>query len=165
MKHVIQGFCINSKGVDADAVAARLLELSKQNEGLTAELVLAEAADVSSPLHDVFEWDDTEAATQWRLHQARNLIRSIRVIPSEVQVSAPRVIFVKTETVYLPTSQVVKSETLYQQAMNLLVQRIDQAERAAEELRNAADSQVKKETATKAINALKSAKESLAMSA
>jgi hypothetical protein len=34
-----------------------------------------EAADPASPLHDHFQWDDTIAGRQWRLQQARQLIR------------------------------------------------------------------------------------------
>ncbi len=37
--------------------------------------VIREAESETSPLHDQFTWDDTEAAKQWRTAEARKLIR------------------------------------------------------------------------------------------
>lgn len=44
---------------------------------LTAEIVVEDARDPASPIHSFFEWDDTVAAEQYRLHQARGLIRAV----------------------------------------------------------------------------------------
>lgn len=58
------------------AIIKELTEIARANGGvLKAEVVVEVAADKSSPLHSWFEWDDTEAAHQWRLQQARQLIR------------------------------------------------------------------------------------------
>jgi hypothetical protein len=46
---------------------------------LTAESVVGAAADPASPLHLFFEWDDSAAAAEYRLFQARSLIRKVRV--------------------------------------------------------------------------------------
>ena len=54
----------------------RLLKLYKQR--LTADQLLAEATGTSSPLHVAFGWDDAEAAHQYRLVEARHLLRSIQ---------------------------------------------------------------------------------------
>jgi hypothetical protein len=54
----------------------RLLKLYKQK--LTAEQLLAEATGLSSPLHAAFGWDDAVAAHQYRLVEARHLLRSIQ---------------------------------------------------------------------------------------
>lgn len=57
--------------------------LEKMSDGgkkaLSAEVILEAAKSKSSPLHDYFEWDDTEAAHQWRLHKARILINHIEI--------------------------------------------------------------------------------------
>ena len=45
----------------------------------TPASVLDEARDEASPLHTHFEWDDSEAAEQYRLVQARGLIRRYKV--------------------------------------------------------------------------------------
>ncbi len=54
----------------------RLVKLYRQK--LTAEQLLAEATGASSPLHPAFEWDDAKAAYQFRLTEARHLLRSIQ---------------------------------------------------------------------------------------
>ena len=61
----------------AQSVGERLEMLREQNaEQLTPEIVVADARSPGSPLHSFFEWNDFEAAEQYRLHQARNLIHS-----------------------------------------------------------------------------------------
>jgi hypothetical protein len=63
-----------------DAIAARLEKIASLNGGrITPDAVLQDAKGKNSPLHDQFTWDNSEAAEQWRLSQARELIRSIRV--------------------------------------------------------------------------------------
>lgn len=58
-----------------------LREIAEENGGrLTPPLVLAYARDPASPLHHRFEWEDTVAAEQWRLAQARALIQKVRVV-------------------------------------------------------------------------------------
>jgi hypothetical protein len=63
-----------------------LEQICEKHDGvLTAELVLREAKKKTSPLHTHFLWDDTEAAKQYRLIQAGDLIRKVKVTysPSE----------------------------------------------------------------------------------
>lgn len=63
---------------DAKAVGAHLELLRQQFKGeLTPEDVLSDAKHDNSPLHSFFEWDNTAAAHQHRLAQARGLIRSV----------------------------------------------------------------------------------------
>jgi len=62
------------------AYAAALRRLETRDGRLTAETVVRAAAAPNHPLHDHFEWDDTEAGQQWRLHQARMLIAQVRVV-------------------------------------------------------------------------------------
>ena len=53
---------------------------------LTPEAVLEAAKSPESILHDSFTWDDSEAAHQHRLYQARKLISSVKVqIKTETQ--------------------------------------------------------------------------------
>jgi len=47
---------------------------------LTPKDILDDARHDNSPLHSFFEWSDTEAAEQYRLQQARGLIRSVVAI-------------------------------------------------------------------------------------
>lgn len=61
-----------------DEIAARLREMEKDGR-LTPAEVLEEARNPDSPLHDQFNWNDTEAAEKYRLGQASRLIVRLRV--------------------------------------------------------------------------------------
>jgi len=64
----------------------RALEAIRKEAGgiLRPEEVVAHAADPKSILHDCFEWDDDKAAQEYRLWQARQLIRvCVTVIPQK----------------------------------------------------------------------------------
>lgn len=66
--------------LDAKVVGPFLEKLRKRSGGaLSPEAVLAAAQSPDSPIHEYFEWDDDEAATQYRLQQARHLITVIVV--------------------------------------------------------------------------------------
>jgi len=63
---------------DAKLIGEHLEMLRKRFKGeLTPEDVLEDAKHDNSPLHSFFEWSDTEAARQYRLQQARGLIRAV----------------------------------------------------------------------------------------
>lgn len=63
---------------NAKLVGEHIEMLRKKCHGeLTPEDVLADAKHDNSPLHSFFEWDDSAAAQQHRLQQARGLIRSV----------------------------------------------------------------------------------------
>jgi hypothetical protein len=67
---------------DADlnpkAVGEHLDMLRQKFKGeLTPQRVLDDARHDNSPLHSFFEWSDSAAANQYRLQQARGLIRSV----------------------------------------------------------------------------------------
>ena len=66
---------------EKELVAEKLAELANKNGGrLTPNVVLEEAKDRDSVLHNLFEWDDTLAAHQHRIYQARQIITSVRVV-------------------------------------------------------------------------------------
>jgi hypothetical protein len=56
-------------------------ELKKlEQKGKLSPLDVIDAAkNPKSPLHQYFEWDDTEAARKYRIEQARELIRTIKI--------------------------------------------------------------------------------------
>jgi len=67
----------------AQAYGRELEKISNLNNGqMDAEDVVEAAGNPSNPLHDYFEWDNTDAANSHRLYQARNLINHITVIVS-----------------------------------------------------------------------------------
>lgn len=61
-------------------IRAHIAKLAADNNGtLTPDLIVEDARNPSSPLHEEFEWDDTVAAHQHRLSQARTVIRTIHI--------------------------------------------------------------------------------------
>jgi len=69
------------------SAASVIKALAEKHGSVTAEIVLNEAKKKTSPLHRHFDWDDTKAAMRFRLIQAAELIRKIKVeyIVSESQ--------------------------------------------------------------------------------
>lgn len=61
------------------AVASALRDIYTVHKSLTPALVVSEASDPSSPLHDYFDWDDASAGEKFRLGQAAALIRKVKV--------------------------------------------------------------------------------------
>ncbi len=62
-----------------DEVVEAVKELEDRQGRLFPSEVLNAARDENSPLHDFFEWDDSAAAEAYRLDQARELIRRIKI--------------------------------------------------------------------------------------
>lgn len=69
------------RGVDANAFGRVVEGLRKQHGNeISPVAIVDEARPDDSPIHPLFEWDDTEAAEAWRVHQARNALNSIRIV-------------------------------------------------------------------------------------
>ena len=109
------------------------------NGMLLPENVVAAAAHPDSPLHSHFEWDDSEAAIQWRLTQARRLIRSVVIehgenttteIRAYVSLPADRASGVGYRTI----EEVMSSDFLRQQLMAEILEKIEMWEKKAEAL-------------------------------
>lgn len=61
-----------------EAIRSLLISLADAGR-LTPDEVLKRARPKDSPLHDIFEWNDSEAARKYRLNQARELISSFDI--------------------------------------------------------------------------------------
>lgn len=84
--------------VDAQVAGDRLEQIRTRDGGkLKPERVVADARPKKSPLHDAFEWDDSQAAERYRLDQASYLIRSITVIIEKSPNTKPTRAFVYFE--------------------------------------------------------------------
>ena len=85
---------------DPQVVGDKLQELRDKNNGLTASIIVEEAKHKTSVLHGAFEWDDSKAAYEWRLHSARHLMRSVEIVSTKEEGgtrSLPAFVFVKTD--------------------------------------------------------------------
>jgi len=70
----------NAKKADPQAIGEALEKITVAGGGrLTPTAVVEAARNTRNPLHRHFEWDDAEAAASYRLDQARQIIRVIRV--------------------------------------------------------------------------------------
>lgn len=64
---------------DAESVGEHLAALRASHGTLTPHIVVEESRNPNAPLHGYFEWDDGEAAAQYRAQQARAAIGSLVV--------------------------------------------------------------------------------------
>lgn len=69
-----------SSKLDPQLVGERLAAIREAGGGFTPEAVVADARHTSSPLHEAFTWDDSDAAERYRLGQAGYLVRSVVVL-------------------------------------------------------------------------------------
>jgi tRNA A37 N6-isopentenylltransferase MiaA len=72
-----------------------LTRLAAEHGGeLQPKAVVDAARPDTSPLHNSFDWDDSEAAEKWRLQQARQLIRAVVIYEHVGKKSMPVRVFV-----------------------------------------------------------------------
>jgi hypothetical protein len=63
-----------------EIVGKRIEKLEKKNNGeVTPELVVEDAKNEKSPLHNCFEWNNDKAGERYRIQQARSLLGSLVV--------------------------------------------------------------------------------------
>lgn len=68
-----------AKGIDANEAVKELERIESVYGKLTAEHILSESRDPQAVLHPIFNWDDEQAAEQYRLNQARTILNNIQV--------------------------------------------------------------------------------------
>ena len=62
-----------------EAQVERVRSLEDDGGRVSALVVLEDAQDKASPLHELFDWNNKTAAHQHRLHQAREIIGAVTV--------------------------------------------------------------------------------------
>jgi hypothetical protein len=105
---------------------------------LTPEAVVQAAAEPSNPMHSSFEWDDTKAGHQFRLVQARTLIRAVHFVEvdgrKETIIHVPDEVSVHGRGEYLPATTIAQDVDLYDRARAQADLKLQQAQRAVLEL-------------------------------
>lgn len=129
--------------IEAEDAGRELDRIHATHGVIEPAIVVKESEPESAPLHPVFEWDDEKAAGKYRIWQARALIRSVRVIPSENEAPEPVYVHVgesaNTPTAgYQPVSVVVNRPDMFASALSELTQRVSAAQEAVERLQKAA---------------------------
>lgn len=102
---------------------AEILRVERK-KGLTPKNLVEEAKDESNPLHEFFEWEDSVAANEYRLYQARVLINEVKVIIDQKEYFAFENVAIKvsekseeTERVYKPVAEIIQNEELRKQIL------------------------------------------------
>lgn len=116
---------------------------AKHNGQLLPETVVAEARNPKHPLHDRFTWDNTEAAHQWRLQEARMLIRvCVEIVGNGLD---PSPVFVSLSTDrqsgrgYRVTADVMSDSDMRQQLLKDALFELNCFQRKYSQLRQLAD--------------------------
>ena len=126
--------------VDATKVGREIEEIGNS---VTAEAVVDKARRKKGELHSCFEWDDSVAAEEYRLNQAREILRSlvIAVVPSDP--SEESIVIRAYEHVdlgeqsdprraYVPTKKALNNPELRKQVIARLYSSISEAKELAE---------------------------------
>lgn len=121
-----------------DEVRQRINQIADANGGhITADMVLADARDESSPLHGCYNWDVNGAAHEHWLDTSRRLIRSVRVVIKEERSVIRAMAYVRDPAVpsdrqgYVSVAKLRNDEDLSREAL------VDEFARAASALRRA----------------------------
>lgn len=116
-----------------------------EREGsLKPSVIVKDARKKTSPLHGYFTWDDTEAAREHRLWQARQVIKRVRITIEEREEQFVHVPIVKAEGTtdregeYKPVSVIVQQPSEYELAVNELLTKIRALQRTVRQLREVA---------------------------
>lgn len=62
-----------------DLIKDTLFGIYEKYNKLDSDVVIKEVSDISHPLHSLFDWNDTTAAHKYRLQQAEDLIRTVKL--------------------------------------------------------------------------------------
>lgn len=88
-----------SKGVDPNLAVKEITKAEDIYGKVTPETVLNVAKEEDSPIHSLFQWDDSIAGEKYRLIQARKLINNLEIK-----------IVRNNETVSIPTFEIVRRD-------------------------------------------------------
>jgi len=129
----------------SEKVTAALTELYDRDGVLKPTVIVQTAKKKTSPLHGCFTWDDSKAAEQHRLWEARHLIKRVRIVHesredrfvhvSKVAMEGPGD---SMEGGYYPISVVVKQIDDFERAVNELLTKMAAIKQTVNELKAAA---------------------------
>lgn len=105
---------------DAQKVGTELEALYEDHGQLTPTLIVEDARNPERETHQLIEWDETEAASKYRIEQARYIMRNIIIVRTEQTVdSEPKIIKVRA------FENVDVEEGRYFMPMRIAIQRED----------------------------------------
>jgi len=115
----------NKKAVSAQTIGEELIRLENENR-LTPDLIISKAKNEEHPLHNCFNWDDTDAAIKYRLVQAKSMIRLIvEVTPYDEEIRVLTSIVVDGKPEYVETTALLKTEDGRELVLNRMMRDIE----------------------------------------
>jgi hypothetical protein len=157
-------------GVSAAVALPELQKIADEHDNeLRPPDVLEAARPRTAPLHPAFEWNNMAAAEQYRLYQARHIVRSVRIVDAD-HGDRPAYIYVPPAThgeqgAYRSPEVLVQHEAEWARAVRQLNQSIASAKRALDDLERIArenDGEHRIADVTVAVAALEVAREAIA---
>jgi hypothetical protein len=115
--------CGEGGSVTGEELSGELVQIGKAHGGFVRPSDVVQAARAArNPLHQFFEWDNTKAAEEYRLVQARHLIRRVTVILTSGDEPIPIRAFIslmgdRGEGSYRQTVVVLSTSDFRQQAL------------------------------------------------
>jgi hypothetical protein len=109
--------------------------LAKHGERISPRALLDEARDFNSPFHDFFNWNDDEAAEQYRLIQAGQLLRRWKGSVIRIDNSAKLVSVQSVRRVQSPLGQRARGGTSYEAIESIMADPAKRADMVATVLR------------------------------
>lgn len=129
-----------------------LVRIYERDGGVRASVVVRESRPKKAPLHDEFEWDNDVAAENYRLNQARALIRATDYVtntgarttfahvPVE-KLEQPTARISEQEGIYKPVTHIVREPKEYERTLREMMSHRNALDRGVKALERAAKSQ------------------------
>lgn len=126
-------------------VKKEINRIYERDGSLKPSVVVKEARASKNPLHSEFEWDNKKASVQYRLEQARRLIRKVVVHVEEGGVSERQNVYVhvpsesREEGIYVTSAVLASDQLLFIRAHREALEKLNGAANAVHQLESIAN--------------------------
>lgn len=126
-------------------IESEINRIYERDGELRPSMVVKEARVKKNPLHSEFEWDDKKASVQYRLEQARRLIRKVVVHVEEGGVTEKQNVYVhvpsdsREEGIYVTSAVLASDQILFVRAHREALEKLNSAASAVHQLESIAN--------------------------
>ena len=102
--------------------AHKAIEAVRRKNGgdATAEAIVAAAAAKRNPLHPEFTWDDSQAAKEYRLGQARYMMRSLVIVRDDLATKRPQRVYEVVRAPQVETDKPTRIKHVYRTVEDIM---------------------------------------------
>lgn len=122
-----------------DKVQKIISDIYRIHGSVSPSQLIEAARPKNSPIHDAFEWDDKKAGDEYRLIQARKLIRRVEVVYGGSMERLVHVPVISGEGYYKPAKVIVENVDEFSAALAEATIRLRAAKESFLELKTVAD--------------------------